>query len=104
LHVNFKKIPLRLYVHVVCLFCRFGNFGKSSQNFRESDMAHTTDVVPPPPSTSPAFTLSNHEISITGSMDYDSYLKPRRPDSSALSDGTEVLTTKVIFFSHFKIC
>jgi hypothetical protein len=67
-------------------------------------MAHTTDVVPPPASTSPAFTLSNHEISITGSMDYDSYLKPRRPDSSALSDGTEVLTTKVIFFSHFKIC
>ncbi|CAC5373033.1 Leucine-rich repeat and IQ domain-containing protein 3 [Mytilus coruscus] len=75
---------------------RFGSFGQKSKGYRSVEMPHTSDAVPPPPSTSPAFTLCNQDLSVGTSAEFDTYNKNRRPDSSAPSDVTEVHTSSKV--------
>ena len=84
----------------ISTYCRYG---KARRRLKLQSAGGTalpvipSDQVPPPPSTSPAFgnTPSAHEIAsqdvpITEglTMDYESYVKNRRPESSAPSEAT----------------
>lgn len=64
---------------------RFGHLGqKLNQLKQSSDLTMIpSELIPPPPSSSPAFgaSSSGQDVSVPG-MDYDTYMKDRRPDSS----------------------
>ncbi|KAK3594593.1 hypothetical protein CHS0354_000386 [Potamilus streckersoni] len=64
--------------------------GKSRSRTRLPVIA--SDLVPPPPSSSPAFghTSHEHDISVTDgvTVDYDTYMKNRRPNSTVPSEAT----------------
>lgn len=74
--------------------CRYGMFGNKSNAFRQVEVPQTRDHIPPPPSTSPAFTMNQEHVSTVGStsIEFDAFPKVRRPDSSAPSDVTKVQT------------